>query len=122
MYEINLAKRLSQAPVHLVTDRASLLTDHRMSGLTIRARYKRDGDHPGKDLRLRITALFFCPPVRNISQRIFKHVLPCRRNTLLFVFEIFPTLVIFQLLQQKYVIRPFFCIHPINITFGLQPR
>ena len=40
MYEINLAKRLSHAPVHLVTDRASMFTDHTMSGLPIRAMYK----------------------------------------------------------------------------------
>ena len=40
MYEINLAKRLSQAWVHFVTARASLLTDHKMSGLSRRAKYK----------------------------------------------------------------------------------
>ena len=40
MYDINLANRLSQACVDFVTDRASLFTDHRMSGLPMRARYK----------------------------------------------------------------------------------
>ena len=40
MMEINRASRLSHACVHFVTDRASLLTDHRMSGRPIRARYK----------------------------------------------------------------------------------
>ena len=40
MCEINLAKRLSQACVHLVTDLAGSLTDHGMSGLPIRAKYK----------------------------------------------------------------------------------
>ena len=40
MFEIKRAKRLSQAWVHFVTALASLLTDHRMSGLPIRARYK----------------------------------------------------------------------------------
>ena len=39
MYEINLANRLSHAGVHVVTDLASLLTDHRMSGRPIRAKY-----------------------------------------------------------------------------------
>ena len=34
------ANRLSHARVHFVTALASLLTDHRMSGLTIRAKYK----------------------------------------------------------------------------------
>ena len=38
--EINLAKRLSQACVHLVTDLASLFTDQRMAGLPIRAKHK----------------------------------------------------------------------------------
>ena len=40
MYEINLADRLSQAPVNLVTERASLFTDQRMSGLPIHAKHK----------------------------------------------------------------------------------
>ena len=40
MYETNLAKRLSQACVHSMTDLASLLADHRMSGGPILARYK----------------------------------------------------------------------------------
>ena len=40
MYELSLFKRLSQALVHFVIDRASLFTDHRISGLPIRAKYK----------------------------------------------------------------------------------
>ena len=40
MYEINRFKLLSQALVHFVIDRASLFTDHRISGLTSRAKYK----------------------------------------------------------------------------------
>ena len=40
MYEIKRANRLSRAPLHVVTDRASLFTDERMSGLPIRAKYK----------------------------------------------------------------------------------
>ena len=40
MYEIKRAKRLSQALVHFVIDRASLFTDRGISGLPIRAKYK----------------------------------------------------------------------------------
>ena len=38
--EINRFRRLSQALVHFVMDRASLFTDHRISSLPIRAKYK----------------------------------------------------------------------------------
>ena len=38
--EIKRAKRLSQDSVHFVTARASLFTDHRISGLPIRAKYR----------------------------------------------------------------------------------
>ena len=38
MCEIKSAKRLSQALVHFVTARASLFTDHKISGLPIRAK------------------------------------------------------------------------------------
>ena len=41
MEEIRRAKRLSQALVHFVIDRANLLTDHRISGLPIRAKKRR---------------------------------------------------------------------------------
>ena len=43
MYEINRFRRLSQALVHFVMDRASLFTDHRISGRPIRAKYKNFG-------------------------------------------------------------------------------
>ena len=36
MYDINLVERLSQVCVHFVTDRASFLTDPRMSDRPIR--------------------------------------------------------------------------------------
>ena len=48
MYEINRFRRLSQVLVHFVIDRASLFSDHRISGLPIRAKYKHSrtiGDH-----------------------------------------------------------------------------
>ena len=38
--KINRFKRLSQALVHFVMDRANLFTDHRISGLPTRAKYK----------------------------------------------------------------------------------
>ena len=101
MYEINLAKRRSQAWVHFVTDRASLLTDHRMSGLPILAKCKHfqtmrilqiilqliqalpfcfDG-RPNKGLKLETVALPFYSPNRYNFPRIFEHVLlrhtPC---------------------------------------------
>ena len=39
MYEINRFRRLSQALVHFVMDRASLFTDHKISGRPRRATY-----------------------------------------------------------------------------------
>ena len=39
---------------------------------------------------------------------LFEHVLPCRRTTLPSLREVFPSLAIFQLFQQKFVIRTFF--------------
>ena len=39
MYEIKRAKRFLQDFVHFVTARASLFTDHKISGLPIRAKY-----------------------------------------------------------------------------------
>ena len=41
IYEINRFRRLSKALVHFVIDRASLFTDHRISGPPILAKYKR---------------------------------------------------------------------------------
>ena len=43
IYEINRFRRLSQALVHFVMDRASLFTDHKISGLPIRAKNKHFG-------------------------------------------------------------------------------
>ena len=40
MYEINRFRRLSQALVHVVIERANLFTDHRISGLPIRAKFQ----------------------------------------------------------------------------------
>ena len=38
-------------------------------------------DHPSTDLKLCEAAPLFCVPTRSIAQRIFEHVLPCRRTT-----------------------------------------
>ena len=59
---------------------------------------------PGKDLKLCVTAPLFCLPARSVAQRIFEHVLPCRRTMLLFLREAVLTPVIFQLilLHPKY--------------------
>ena len=40
LYEINRSRRLSQALVHFVIDRASLFTDHKISGRPTLAKYK----------------------------------------------------------------------------------
>ena len=40
MYGIKCAKRLSHALVHFVMTRASLSTDHNISGLPIRSKYR----------------------------------------------------------------------------------
>ena len=68
-------------------------------------------EYPSKDLRLCRTASSFCWPVRNPSQRTFPHVLPYRMTRRPCWHEVFPTLVIFHLLQQTSVRRTFFCIH-----------
>ena len=132
MCNVNLSERLSQARVHLVTDRASLFTDHRMSGLPIHAKNKnfkticeRTCDNSPTDSSssflkwcsskqgletLKNCLVFFFSPIRMISQRMFEHELPCYRTTQLVLHEVFPTLVIFQLPQKKYVIRTSPCI------------
>ena len=109
-----------------MTALASLLTDHRMSGLPIRVKYwlfkticeqasdisptdrelfllEIDG-HPSKDLRICFTAL----SVHSIVRRIFEHVQQCRWTTLQFSREALPNLVIFQFTQQEHVIQTFF--------------
>ena len=62
-------------------------------------------DHPSKDSKLYFVAPLSYLPARNIVQRTFEHVLPCRRTMPPSLHEAFPTLVNFQLLQQKYVIQ-----------------
>ena len=109
MCEINLAQRPSRAWVHFATALARFFTDHKMSGLPIRAKYKHfktSCDHTfdssptdsssSWDLRLCVTAPSFSLPPRSISQRTFEHVLPCRRTTQPFLREVFLALVFFS--------------------------
>ena len=118
MYEINLANRLSHAWVHFRTALASLFTDHKMSGLPIRAKYKhfsticeQTWDNSPTDSSssclswwsskqrletLNSCSVFFCLLIHSIARRIFEHVLPCRGTTPLFLRETFPTLAIFS--------------------------
>ena len=128
MNEIKRAKRLSQALVHFVTARASLLPDQRMSSLPIRAKYKhikticertfdnsptvpapppQSDDHPSKELKLCTTVLSFYSPARKIFHGTFPHAFSNRMTTRQFLRDVSPTLAIFQLLQHKYVIRIF---------------
>ena len=104
----------------LVTARASLQINE-MSGLPIRAKYNQFRticEHTFDNSPTDSSSSFLkwwsskqgLETVRNISQRTFEHVLPCRKTKQPSLREVFPTLVIFQLLQQKIVIRTFFCI------------
>ena len=55
-----------------------------------------------------------CLPVHSVAQRVFEHVLPCRRTKRMPLCEVFHTQLIFQLLQQKYEIQTSnktVCIH-----------
>ena len=112
MKEIKRHYRLSQASVHLVTDRASLFTAQRMSGLPIRARHKHfkticehtfdnsPADSSSSSFKWwsskqGLETLFHCSAIlfatsQYISQRIFEHVLPCRRTTLQSCVRFFP--------------------------------
>ena len=53
-------------------------------------------DHPNRDFKLCLTAPLSCLPARSIAQRIFEHVLPCRRTTRRFFAWSFSTPVIFH--------------------------
>ena len=100
--DIKRAKRLSQALVHLVTARASLFTDHRMSGLPMRAKYKHflttwehifdnsptDPNSSSSNWwssRHGVVTLYSCwvwfrSPARNIAPHISLRVLPYHRT------------------------------------------
>ena len=94
-------KRLSQALVHLVIARASLFTDHKISGLPVRAKYRHFRTISGQTfdnsptdpillpsiggrqcmvLRLCIAVELFGSPVRSIFPRISLHDLPYHKT------------------------------------------
>ena len=96
MLEMKRAKRLSLALVHFVIARASLLTDHRISGLPMRAKHKHfrtfrdhtsnnsptDFNSPqDKESILCTIAKLFCSPLQNSVPHTLWHDLPCRRTT-----------------------------------------
>ena len=105
MQEINRAKRLSQAPVRLVGDRASLFTDQRMSCLQNLAKKNkrlkkifehtfdnsptdsssRKSAHPSMDLNLCITAQSFAILLDAFLSMSFHVVRPCDRLRVRFV-------------------------------------
>ena len=119
---------MSQALVHLVIDRASLFTDHRISGRPIRAKYKhfktiwehtfdishtdfnssscRDGRQCKKLILYRVVESF-CSPTHNIVPHISWHDPPCHRTRK--KYADFLSMVIFQLLLQKFWIQTWFC-------------
>ena len=85
IHEIKRAKRLSQALVHFVIDRANLFADQRMSGLPMRVRYDISEQFVSKLLRngwrLCATAVLFYFPIRKILPLTLSHVLPCPDTT-----------------------------------------
>ena len=109
MWEMKRAKRLSLALVHFVIARASLLTDHRISGLPMRAKHKHfrtirehtsdnsptDFNSPqDKEWILSTTAKVFLFANFTIAfPHTFWHDLPCRRTT--WKSPMFPRLVVF---------------------------
>ena len=122
---LSWAMRLSQALVHFVTARTSLFTDQRMSGPPIRAKYghfKTTWEHTldnsptvsnssflklwssneGVETLCNCSVLLFTS-----SQFLSTHFwrMSLCGTTQPSLREIFPTQVIFQLLQQKFVIR-----------------
>ena len=120
--ELNFVCRLSHAWVHFVTDLANLFTDRQDVKSSDSCQLQAFQDNLWgnfwqfsdwfKFFLLELMAwscsTFLCA-IRSIAQRIFEHVLPCRRTTPRFVREVFAIPVISLLLQQKYVVRTFLC-------------
>ena len=78
--------------------------------------------HPCMVLRLCITALSFGSPVRNISQRIFEHVLPYRRTTQTSLREFFPHPGNFSVATAEIRDSNIFMYSSIIISFGSHSR
>ena len=129
------AKRLSQTFVHFVTARASLFTDHKISGPPIRAKYRhlrtiyeqtvdnsplthfllQNDGHPCMVLRLCKIVESFFSQVRNIYPHISLHDLPCHRTKkMLFLQQVSLKLwlVVFPWVQLKSWIRTYLCRLP----------
>ena len=143
MYEIKRAKRLSQDFVHFVTARASLFTDHKISGLPVRAKYRHfrticeqtvdnsptdscssssfDDGHPCVALRLCILVESFYLQIRNIVPHISLRDLPCHKTKkIFFLHQVSLKLwsVVFLWLQQKSWNRTYLCsLHQYRFLF-----
>ena len=121
MKEIKRAQRVPQAPVHLVTARASLFTDQKnvkssnsVPNTSISRQSVRiiltifqpipvppswsDG-HPSEALRLCTTVLSYYSPIHKIFQRTFPRDLPYRMTMRQFLRQVSPTVVFVQLLS-----------------------
>ena len=92
----------------LMAARASLITDQKMSGLPIRAKYKHFkticehtliilqliqapapwlDDHPSKDLKLCTSALAFCVPIHNVSTQFWARPSMSQNNATVFAWR-----------------------------------
>ena len=125
--DVNRFRRLSQALVHFVIDRANLFTDQRISGLPIHAKYKHvrtiwedtfnnsptDFSSSSSVVVIDVWTRYFvellsCPVCQlTISFHTFRgmtfHIVGHRRN------KDFPSMVIFQLLLLKFWIQTWLC-------------
>ena len=133
MYEINRFRRLPQALVHFVIDLASLFTDHRISDLPIRSKYKhfrKIWEHTCDNSSNKFHFFFFfevvvigcmelvlcgivepsCLLTHSIVPHISWHDLPYRRTTMRF--ENSESMEIFQLLLRKFWIQTWLCNCP----------
>ena len=125
LYEIKRDNRLLQALVKFVIDRANLFTDHRISGLPIRAKYKHfrtilprisilllwNDCQQCMELMLCRVVESSCSPTHNVVRHNSWHDLPYRRT--MKKYEDFPSTVIFQLLLRLFWVQTWFghCQH-----------
>ena len=125
MYDeyINRFRRLSQALVHFVMDRASLFTDHRISGRPFRAKYKHfrriwehtfdksPADFNSSSLKwwssMHGVVESSCSPTHNIVPHTSLHDQPCHKT--MKKYKDFEGMVISLISPQKFAIRTWFC-------------
>ena len=128
IYEINRFKRLSQALVHFVMDRASSFTDHRISGRPIRAKYKHFRtiwEHTCDNSPTDFISSFkwwssmqilcrvvesSCLPTHSFVDHTSLHDQPCHKT--MKKYEDFEGMVISLLSPRKLKIRTWFCNCP----------